>query len=436
MKKGVLFLVLSLVAITSSAQMSLTLEKAIEIALSDNPTLKVAQMEVERFDYVKRQTWGALLPQVNVTGQLNHQFIQQQMSKGLSFGSDGYNTISGVVDAQMNLFAPQVYRTLKLNDAQMLAAVEASRASRVDLIAEVRLAFYNILLSEQSLVVLKESQATAQRTVDDTQVRYDSGIVSEYDLLTAQVQLSNIQPNIIQTENSIKLSKLMLKMYLSIPEAVEIDVVGELNDMRDEVLAGVDNLSIDAVDNTTLRSLELQEDILKRQLKASNASRLPTVGLFGNFTVSGSNSGNLNFESMEITKDGYFWQNPLYAGVRVSIPLFSGFTKTNKSREIKNQISQITMQRTYAEQQVAVQVRSALNDLLAARETMYAQERSVEQATRAYSISNTRYGAGAGTILELNTSQLNQTQAQLNLSQSIYDYLSAMAEYERVMGRE
>ena len=78
----------------------------------------------------------------------------------------------------------------------------------------------------------------------------------------------------------------------------------------------------------------------------------------------------------------------------------------------------------------------ALSDLLTARGTMYAQELTVEQARKAYKISDTRYRAGAGTILELNSAQLSQTQAQLNFSQAIYDYLSAKAEYDRIVGRE
>jgi len=132
----------------------------------------------------------------------------------------------------------------------------------------------------------------------------------------------------------------------------------------------------------------------------------------------------------------YFWTHPISVGLQLSVPIFSGLTKMNRSRELKNQISQLSLQRSYARQQIDVQVRSALNDLLTARETMYAQELTVEQARKAYKISDTRYRAGAGTILELNSAQLSQTQAQLNFSQAIYDYLSAKAEYDRIVGRE
>ena len=422
----------------ASAQMRLTLPQALDLALSENPTVKVAEMEVQRYDYVKRQTWGNLLPQISASGSYTRSIVKSEMRGGISFGADNTFAVQG--DLSLPLFAPSVYRTLKMNDAQMATAVEAARASRIDLTAEVKKAFYNILLAEQSLAVLRESEATVQRTVDDTQVQYQNGLTSEYDLLTAQVQLSNLKPSILQTENSIRIAKLMLKMYLSIPEQVEIEVEGELDAMRDKVLAGTEGLTTDTSDNSDLRTLELQEDLLRLQLKAENASRLPTIGAFGNFTLTGNNMGSVSFDqaTMEMTtiKDGYFWQNPLSAGIRVSVPLFSGLTKMNRSREIKNQISQIGLQRTYARQQVDVQVRSALNDLLTARETMYAQELTVEQARKAYSISDTRYRAGAGTILELNSAQLAQTQAQLNYSQAIFDYLTAKAEYDRIVGKE
>lgn len=123
MKKLILTLCLAATGTFAAvAQMRLTLDQALDLALSENPTIKVAEMEVLRYDYVKRQTWGGLLPQVSVTGQVNHSFIVQQMSKGFSLGNDPYTTLSGAVDASVPLFAPQVYRMMKMNDKQMATA--------------------------------------------------------------------------------------------------------------------------------------------------------------------------------------------------------------------------------------------------------------------------------------------------------------------------
>lgn len=416
-----------------SAQMRLTLSGAVELALSENPTIRVAELEVARYDYVKRQTWGALLPQITAGGSYTRSIVKSEMRGGLSFGADNTFAVQG--DLSLPLFAPSVYRTLRMNDAQMAAAVESARASRITLVAEVKKTFYNILLAEQSLAVLRESESTVQRTVDDTEVQYRNGLASEYDLLTAQVQLSNLRPTILQTENSIKLAKLQLKMYLSVPEEVELEVEGSLDAMRDEVLAGTDGLTIDLSENTELRSLELQEEVLYSSLRAANAGRLPTLAAFGTASYTGNDMEP--FMGMGAGDDSrYFWTHPISVGLQLSVPIFSGLTKMNKSRELKNQIAQISLQRDYARQQIDVQVRAALNELLTARETMFAQEKTVEQARQAYRISDARYRAGAGTILELNSAQLAHTQAQLNFSQAIYDYLSAKAEYDRIAGRE
>jgi outer membrane protein TolC len=131
-----------------------------------------------------------------------------------------------------------------------------------------------------------------------------------------------------------------------------------------------------------------------------------------------------------------WWQTPISVGAQISIPIFAGFKKTNQLREVRNQMAQLNIQREYAEQGIRLQIEQAVNTLLTARETMLSNELTVQQAEKAYNISLTRYNAGAGTILELNSSQLSLTQAQLSYSQSIYDYLSAYASYEKALGKE
>ena len=72
----------------ASAQMRLTLPQALDLALSENPTVKVAEMEVQRYDYVKRQTWGNLLPQISASGSYTRSIVKSEMRGGISFGAD------------------------------------------------------------------------------------------------------------------------------------------------------------------------------------------------------------------------------------------------------------------------------------------------------------------------------------------------------------
>lgn len=425
----------------------LSLPKALEIALSDNPTIKVADMEIERQDWVRKQTVGNLLPSVSISSQYSYSIVKQEMAKGLSFGAD--NSISNSATLSLPLYAPTVYETLKMNHTQMEQAVESARSSKITLANEVKKSYYNILLAEQSLAVLRQSEQSITETVNNTEAMYKQGLASEYDLLTAKVQLSNLRPTIVQTENSIKTAKLLFKMYLGLPADADFTLVGSLDDFAEEVaMATIPTDQIDLSNNTDLRALDLQSKLLEHQLKLVNASRLPTIAAFTNFIYSG-NDNTMDFSGMlgggiggsgssggSSAKKEWWWQNPLSAGISISIPLFSGGKNINKAHEIRNSISQLSLQKEYLRQSVNVQIESAFNNILTAREKMTSNEITVRQAQKAYEIAEVRYNAGTGTILELNSSELSLTQARLNYSQAIYDYLAARADYEKLIGVE
>ena len=420
--------------------LALSLDEAIELALTDNPTVKVANLEIERYDYVRKQVVSTLYPQVDASAQYSLALRRQEMAQGLSFG--GKNTFNVAGSVSLPLFVPAVYRQMKMTRTQMESAVESARATRIDLVAAVRAAYYNVLLAEQSLEVLNEAVVTTQRVVDNTRDLYENGLAAEYDYLTAQVQLSNLKPQVLQAQSAIEVTKLQLKMYLSIPEEVDVEVRGSLDDFRTQVLLGED-YTTDVSENTTLRSLDIQRELLEHQEKLIQTSRMPTIAAFGQISYIGqerSDLGGLLGGAMggasTAEQSKFWWQYPINVGAQISIPLFAGFKKTNQLREVRNQMKQLDIQRQYAEDGIRLQVEQSINTLITARETMLSNELTVEQATKAYDITLTRYNAGAGTILELNASQLSLTQAQLSYSQSIYDYLNAYAQYEKALGVE
>ena len=418
---------------------TLTLDDAIEIALSENPTIKVANLEIERYDYVRKQAISSLYPQVDVSGQYAYSIRTQQMAEGLSFG--GKNTFNLAGNIALPLFAPSVYRQMKMTRTQMASAVESARANRIDLVASVRSAYYNVLLAEQSLEVLQEAIATTQRVVDNTKALFDNGLAAEYDYITAQVQLSNLTPQVLQAKTAIELTKLQLKMYLSLPENTEVTVVGRLNDFRDQVMLGED-YSTDISENTTLKSLDINRELLVHQEKLIQTTRMPVIAAFGSISYIGQERVDLSgllgggARAAAAQQSKFWWQYPISVGAQISIPLFAGFKKTNQLREVRNQIMQLDTQRAYVEESVKIQLQQAIHTLLTARENMQANALTVEQAQKAYEISLARYNAGGGTILELNSSQLSLTQAQLNYSQSIYNYLEAEALYKKALGNE
>ena len=437
-----LCLCLGIVFVASAQQkLELTLDEAVGIALNDNPTIKVANLEIERYDYVRKQALSSLMPQVDASAQYALALRRQEMAENLSFG--GKNTFNVAGNVSLPLFVPSVYRQLKMTRTQMEMAVESARANRIDLIAAVRASYYSILLAEQSLAVLEEAALTTDRVVKNTKDLYDNGLAAEYDYITAKVQRSNLDPQILQLKNGVEMAKLQLKMYLSIPEEVEVEVIGSLDNFKDMVLLGTD-YEADIADNTTIKTLDLQLELLDHQEKLIQTTRMPTVAAFGQISLIGQERSDLGGllggmgggTTTTTEQSKFWWQYPISIGAQINIPIFAGLKKTNQLREVRNQREQLRMQRSYAEEGVRLQVQQSINTLLTARSMMLSNGETVLQAEKAYEISLTRYEAGAGTILELNSAQLSLTQAQLSYSQSIYDYLAAYAEYEKALGKD
>ena len=126
----------------SPAVLKLSLDEAIDLALSENPTVKVADLEIERYDYVRKETLGNLYPSLSVSGTYTRAIVKTEISKGLSFGAD--NTIAASADIALPLIVPSVWRTARLNQIEMQNAVESARASRIDLVNSVKKGYYNI----------------------------------------------------------------------------------------------------------------------------------------------------------------------------------------------------------------------------------------------------------------------------------------------------
>ncbi len=434
MKKSVMTCFAALLCWGATAQeevVKIDLPTAIQIALDENPTIKVANLEIERQTYVRRETIGSHLPQVSATGSYSRAIKKSEMGGGISFDAD--NSISAQGTITLPLFMPSVYKTLKLNDEEMMAAVESARGSKLTLANEVKKTYYNILLGEESLAVLRSSEETITQTVEDVKTKFDAGLASEYDYITASVQLSNLQPSIIETQNSIEISKKMLKMYMGLPLTTNIEVSGTLDSFA---MPGMQNIFAGASDisgNNELRAMDIEINVLQRTLEVNRTQRLPTLSGFGNFSLSGRDP--ISFAGINGGSE-FLWTYPISAGVNISIPIFSGLKNVNKDKQLKNNIEQLKVQRDYLEESINVQIQTSINTLISAESKMIANKATIEQAQKGYDISRTRYDAGMGTMLEVNNAELQLTQAKLNYTQAIYDYLSAQADYDKLLGKE
>lgn len=412
--------------------LTLNLQQALEIALEDNPTIHVADQDIELKKVSRKEAWQNLLPTVDVNAGMTYTIKAATMNLGgnkFKMGKDGTSTWNGALAVNVPLYAPAVYRTMNMTKTDIELAVEKSRSSRIELVNQVTKAYYQLMLAQDSYDVLQNSYDYSEKNFNVVNAKFQQGSVSEYDKISAEVQMRNIKPSVVSARNAIALAKLQLKVLLGIGEqSVDIQVNDNLKNYEQMVndynlLAGV-NLS----ENSALKQLDLNERLLHHTLRIQKSNFIPTLSL--NYSYQYQSLYNNNFEIWH-----YDWAPSSTVGVTLNIPLYraSSFTKLKSTRI---QLRQLAENRANTERQLAMQAQTYQDNMMAGTEQIASNKESIVQAEKGLLIAEKRYEVGKGTILELNSSEVALTQANLAFNQAIYDFLVAKADLESVMGQE
>lgn len=411
--------------------LTLTLDKALEIALSENPTIKVADEEIALKQTAYKETWQTLLPEVGLTGSWQHT-IQAAVMKlndmEFKMGKDGTNTVAAVASVSLPIFAPAVYKAMSMTKTDIELAAEKARASKQDLVNQVTKAYYQLMLAQDSHEVLKQSFAVAEENYNVVNAKYQQGSVSEFDKISAQVQMNSVKPNVISAANAVALSQLQLKVLMGITADVNLKIDDSLENYETSVFTNqMEQTNEGLVNNTTMRQLDLNMKILQQNRKSLYTSFMPTLGAQLNYQYQSLYNDNWNVFD-------YSWSGSSTLAFSLSIPLYraSNFTKLKTNRIQMNQLQQ---NRINVERQLNMQMQSYQKNMKASSEQVSSNKENVAQAKKAVEISGKRYEVGKGTVLELNNSQVQLTQAELTYNQSIYDYLVAKADLDLVLGR-
>ena len=398
--------------------LTLTLDRALEIALSDNPTIKVAEEEIALKKVTHKETWQNLLPQASIDGTWNHTISAAQMNLGgqsFKMGMDNSNTVSGVLNISLPIFAPSVYKAMSMTKTDIELAVEKSRASKLDLVNQVTKGYYQLMLTQDSY--------------DIVNAKYQQGAVSEFDKISAEVQMRSIKPNVISAGNAVTLSKLQLKVLMGVTADVDIEIADNLGNYETELFANeLNQPAANLNNNTTMKQLDLNRKMLNQNIKSLRANFMPTLGM--NYSYQYQSLYNEDWNILD-----YNWSGSSALMFTLSIPLYkaSNFTKLKSNRI---QIRQLEQNRLDTERKLNMQITSYQNNMAASSEQVVSNRENVMQAQKAVQIAGKRYEVGKGTVLELNTSQVQLTEAELTYNQSIYDYLVAKADLDQVLGKD
>ena len=411
-----------------SETLRLTLDQALEIALSESNTVKIADMTVEKSGYAEKGSYSALYPNISANGSYQRTLKKQVMvmdmggqAMEIKVGRD--NSINATATASMPIVNAQLWESLKLSGMDVELAVEQARSSKIALVKQVKQAFYAVLLAQKSHEVVANVYENAQKNYEKTLQRFNVGKASEVEHLRAQVTMMNAEPNVSSAENAVMLATWQLKAVMGIDLDTDIEVVGDLNDYTAQMLTPYISEE-DLSNNSSLLQLSIQGRMLESTIRMQKKQYLPTLAASINYNYSAMGDEELR------------WFPSSTAAVSLSIPIFDGFQKHYSIKQSKINKNMLDLQREDTERNLRIGIRNYNDQMALCIKNYQAAEATVEIAQKSYDISEKMYEVGKATLVELNDAQLALQQAQLTQAQAVYNFMVTKASLDELIGKE
>jgi outer membrane protein len=443
MKKGLLLLLGLASTFTAGRTEEYSLQQAVDIALKNNPSIQVSQEKITAAQGQMETVRGNLVPQLSASGSMvrlnsligTKTYLLPVMNSSYaptgdivpmaSISQDKIgSTYSGKLTASWPIYTGgKIWQGFQISRLNLRAASESYDSARAAVIFTAKQAYYDMLLAQSALAVTREAVSSIEKHVERVRALYQNGMVSRYDLLRAEVQLSNLQPQLIRMQNAGDLARQSFNMALN--RKLESPVT--LTDSMEYFPVEIDSASLvaKALDlRPEYRSLALRQKMVERARLISYSSYQPTVALFTDYSY----SKGAGFSSSDD------WNKNWDLGVSASWPLFDGGAGLGRIKEARANARQMGLIKQQAEDWIRLEVSAGYLTLKASEKTIFSQQLSVGQAQEALKIAKARYESGQATNLDVLDAQLALTQAQTNRIQAVHDYLLSLAKLEKAVG--
>lgn len=461
---AVIPLVAIMLTMQSYSQKTYTLDKAIEEALQNNHQTKMALRSIDSAKSIVKEAYGYAYPNVDVSATYYHYLLKSKMpfpdfeamltnATYSIFAAEGVQTKDGIFDEEMLkqrlrpmgyslqsfflsnnfdtkvefsqiLFNSTVFRGIGVSGEFLKVTQTILKSVIADVVRDVKLTFYGVLLAKEYLQISEDALANFEKNLSNVKALHNAGLVSEYDLLQAEVSLENFRPQVHNARNAMKNAKDGLKLLLGKNQAEEIDVTGIL-EYTDEPIPDVDEMVNQSYkSNLSLDALHKKRHIDEAMIDLHRSEYWPMVTAFGNYSYAGA-SDDWNFQTYGSSM----------IGLNLQMNLFKGGRTSQKVEQAQIGVQQTDEQILQFKNYLAAQIKSKKLELEKVKTVLAAQERNVGLAERALQIANTRFREGQGTQLEVLNAQMELRQARTNRLQSVYEYLSAKFQLDNLLGR-
>jgi outer membrane protein TolC len=409
-----------------AAALALSIEESVRIAVANNPLVQVAREEKRVARGKVTEATSAAFPKLNISG--SYTWLGELPSatfEGRSFtlGEQGQYLTS--VNLSQTLFragrtaagihAAKLYCTLA--DEQLLG-MEQTIAFNAEG------AYYDVLLKKEFYAVAQDALELAESHQLDVEERNALGLASNYDLLRAKIEVSNIHAQMIQARNALHLAETAFLKILALPLTTTFVLTDQLRYEAAQAEAG-QSLGVALVRRPDVKQADLKMAMQKENIRATAADLYPTVGLLG--TWEGGNSSRFSF-------GGTGWEQGWYAAMMVTIPVFEGMETRGRLVQERAKLRQYEFQKQELLQSVELEVKQAILSLEDAAEFVESQKENVAQAEEGLRLATLDYENEMASELDVLDARVALTKARNNYAQAVYNHMLSKLSLRKAMG--
>ncbi len=432
MKRIILFFPVFIILVSVHAQSRDTstqksLEDCIKYALENQTNIRQSLIDEQITDRQIKSILSEWFPQIGFAGNYQNNFQKQtSIFNGTAAPVGTYNQSGGYFGLSQNIFSRDVVVAQQSSKDVKLSAKQNTVSYRIAVVSNVSKAFYDLLLSKEQIALLDTDIVLLKRSLKDAYNQYKGGLVDKTDYQRATITLNNAEAGRKTALETLKSRTALLKLYMSYPTDAELEPVYDSARMKAEV-ASFDTLqNVDIKNRIEYQQLVTEKRLYEYNLKFYKWGFLPTVSAFGQY--------NLNYYSEQF-KDLYQNNYPnSYAGISVSIPLFTGTRRIQEVRIAQLQIERLNYNFISLEDSIRTQYIEALSSYKADLNNYFEQKANMELAREVYNLIQLQYRSGIKTYLDVVISNNDLFSAQVNYTNAIYQVLSDRIDVERALG--
>lgn len=399
-----------------------TLAECINIGLERAVPLANARRDEEISRQKIVQARSEALPQLSLESLYTR--TAEPIIYSEEFDNSRADNLSAVANLGQLLFAGgKVSAAIEAAKHYREFARNATEDERQQLILQITGLFNDIVLVRNLVEVAADSVAQLTSFVAQTEEKFKSDKVAEFDLLSARVRLQNERPILIEAQNLHELAKEQFRNVVNLRDK-NFELAGTLS--YQSVTNSLDYWQAKAVENRpALKKMAQQVMILEQDVKVAKADYWPQVSAFADY-----GGGEPDVNDGKNKGWGWFWQ----AGVGVSFDVFDGFFRRANIAEKKLNLAKNQADYEQAQRDVATEVKQYYLLMIKAAETESATRETVALAEKNLAIAKTRYQAGLGTYLEFTDTNHALSEAKYLWYKALRDHMNAVAGLEFASG--